>query len=115
MDLKMLKENIDRIIDLLPSYQKAEDIPVLITLSSNSVGARASCEAKYVGMGIDWEGGQFRIEPSVKLVKIGDSLIDVKPPRQKEFSGRKYYTCQRCECKISRDDKFCRQCGQRLR
>lgn len=115
MNLQQLKVTVDRTIELLQTHQNAEDIPILITLSNNSVGARGSCETKYVGMGFDWEYGQFRIEPLVRLVKMGDSLIDVKKPIQKEFMEKKYYTCARCEGKVAKDDRFCKHCGQRLR
>lgn len=115
MNLKQLKETVDKTIELLQSHQSPEEIPVLITINNNSVGARGSCETKYVGMGFDWEHGQFRIEPSANLVKLADSLTDIKVPIQKEFGGRKYYTCVRCECRTSKDDRYCRQCGQKLR
>lgn len=115
MNLQQLKVTVDRTIELLQTHQSAEEIPVLITLSNNSVGARGSCEAKYIGMGFDWEHGQFRIEPSVRLVKMGESLTDAKRPMEKEFNGRKYYTCNRCEGKVNKDDRFCKHCGQKLR
>jgi hypothetical protein len=66
-------------------------------------------------MGFDWEHGQFRIEPKDKLVRIGNTLNDVKPPYDRQYDNRAYWWCQTCGCKVSKDDKFCRTCGQKLK
>lgn len=115
LNLRELKENIEFTIKNLKEYQKAEDIPVLITLSESSVGARASTNISCVGMGIDWEHGQFRIEPARAVVGKGNTLQDAKEIHCKKYDNRNYYFCPRCEGKISKNDKFCRYCGQKLK
>jgi hypothetical protein len=114
MNLEELKSNIDFTIERL-RHVDAKDVPVLITLSENSVGARSSTKVKYVEMGFDFEHNQLRIEPEVNLVKMGNSLKDIKPVICEEFEGRKYYFCPRCGQKIAKDDYYCRYCGQKLR
>jgi DNA-directed RNA polymerase subunit RPC12/RpoP len=116
MNLKELKETIDFVIgQLRHDYEKPEQIPVLINLSENSIGARASSGVNYACMGIDWEHGQFRLQPSKSLVSKGNALTDVKEVVRKEFEGRAYYFCPRCGDKIAKDDYYCRYCGQKLK
>ena len=115
MNLKELKSIIDQRMERLPSYQNPEEIQVRITLSEPSMGARASTEVKGIGLGIDWEAGQLRIEPKGALVKKGNSLNDVKSAVRKEYEGRNYYLCPRCQQKISKTDLYCRHCGQKLK
>lgn len=115
MNLLELKENVDFAIEQLHSYEKPKDIQVLITLSERSIGARASTRVIYAGLGIDWKHRQFRIEPERKLVKIGNTFNDAKGIHCKQYDGRNYYFCPRCEGKISKSDKYCRYCGQKLK
>jgi hypothetical protein len=117
MNLKELKENIDFRIANLNTYEKAEEIPVLITLAESSIGARASCKIQSVSMGFDWEHGQIRIEPEQKLVRKGNSLNDAKPVviYAPINGGRKSYDCQTCGRSVSKDDRYCRHFGQKLK
>ena len=117
MNLKELKDNVDFTINNLNNYKKPEDISVLITLSETSVGARASSGIKYVGMGFDWEYGQFRIHPEKALVRQGKALNDIKPVYEHTplNGGRKSYICNTCGRIVSKDDRYCKHCGQRLR
>ena len=114
MNLKELKQNIDFQISNLYSYQNLEQINVLINLSENSIGSRAATAIKYIGMGIDWESGQLRIEPEKHLVSKGNAINDSKNKMVQTIEGRKYYFCSRCEEKISKGDHYCRNCGQKL-
>jgi hypothetical protein len=117
LNLQQLKENINYQIENLNDKQP-QDIPVLITLSEPSMGARASCQVKYISMGIDWEHGQFRIEPNQPLVHMGNSLQDIKKAVQYDFidsMSRKCYWCPTCNQKVAKDDYYCRCCGQKLR
>lgn len=69
MNLLELKNQVDFAIDNLHSSDNPEEIPVLITLSEPSLGARNSIGVKYVSIGVDWERNQFRILPETELVR----------------------------------------------
>jgi YHS domain-containing protein len=114
INLSELKRIVDYTIEHL-DYDKPEDIPVLITLKESSLGSRAASAVKYIGMGFDWESGQFRIEPVKELVTKGNSLTNVKTVVCRQYDGRNYYFCPRCQSKISRNDHYCRDCGQKLK
>ena len=114
MDLLELKTIIDSTIENL-RYEKPENISVLITLSESSIGPRASSSVKYASLGFDWEHNQFRLQPRKPLVTKGNSLTDVKNITCKQFEGRNYYFCPRCQQKISKNDSFCRYCSQKLK
>ena len=117
MNLNELKNYVDFKISNLNEYESAEEIPVLITLSEPSAGARASCKIRSISTGFDWEHGQIRIEPEQKLVRMGKTLNDVVPVYEYNSltGGRKSYICNTCGCAVSKDDRFCKHCGQRLR
>lgn len=115
MNLLELKKIIDYTIKNLHSYQHPQEIPVLITLSESSIGSRAASGIKYAGLGFDWERGQFRLEPTKTLVTKGNALNDKKSVKCKQFEGRNFYFCPRCDSKIAKNDSYCRDCGQKLR
>lgn len=115
MNLKELKTIVDLTIKHLQSNQKPEEIQVLITLSESSIGARASSGLKYAGLGFDWEHNQFRLESSKALVSKGNSLSDVKSVDCRNYEGRNYYFCPKCQQKISKNDSYCRYCSQKLK
>lgn len=106
---------VDFSIKNLHISQNSEEIPILITLSENSIGPRASCEIKSAGLGFDWEHNQFRIQPTDELVHKENRYLDVKPVKCKQYDGRKYYVCSICQQKISKNDRYCRYCGQKLK
>lgn len=114
MNLEELKMIVDNTIKHL-HYEKPNEVPVLITLTESSMGARAATSVRYANMGFDWEKGQFRLEPNEKLVKRGNSLTDVKSVECREYEGKKYYFCPRCQQKISKNDRYCRYCSQKLK
>jgi hypothetical protein len=114
MNLAELKTIVDRSIEQL-KFEKPENVSVLITLSESSMGARASSCVKYAGLGFDWERGQFRFEPDKSLVTKGNNLIDIKGVVCRQYEGRNYYYCPRCQQKISKDDSYCRFCSQKLK
>ena len=117
MKLTELKNAIEFAIENLREYDSPDDIQVIISLSEPSMGASAGTSIGFAGMGFDWERGQFRIEPSEKLVRKGKALYDVKSPRSEVFDGRTYFFCDNCGGgnRVAKDDKYCRCCGQRLR
>lgn len=109
-----MKLFVDKTIEHLRD-EDPKAVKVLITLSESSMGGRASSEVKYVGMGMDWERGQFRIEPTKALVNKGNSLTDVKSVDCRSYEGRNYYFCPRCQQKINKNDNYCRYCSQKLK
>lgn len=116
MNLYELKNIIDASIgDRYAGHRNPKDISVLITLSERSVGARAACDVYSANMGFDWEHNQFRISPDFPLVHKGNTLKDIKPQLCEKIDGRSYYFCSRCEGRVSKTDKYCRSCGQRMK
>lgn len=103
--------------DILNTYDNEEILDgfVLVSLSDESIGPRASSTVGSVGIGFDWEDGQFRIEPSTPVERYGNSKGDVKPAREENDDGIKSYWCVRCANKVAKGDKFCRNCSQRLK
>jgi hypothetical protein len=93
-----------------------DDFDVLISLSEPSMGARAFTKIKYVGFGIDWESGQFRLEATDEICRRKFAQDSLMPKYLQRFDGRAYYFCSKCGggTKIAKDDKYCRCCGQRL-
>lgn len=69
MTLAELQRIVNGTIDRLPSYQKPEDITVIITLAHKSMGERSGCGVKAAFRGMDFERQQFRIEPHVELFR----------------------------------------------
>ena len=119
ISLKKKEMNLKELIDSL-NFIKDKNVdflnsPVLITLSSNSVGARAACTIRNVSVGFDWEHGQIRIEPNGKLIKKEFSRDIKKEVKSMEFSGQKFTACPICILKVSKQDSYCRHCGQRLK
>lgn len=114
MNLLDLKHAVDFTIDHL-HHQNPKEINVVITLSESSMGARASSAVKYAGQGMDWEHGQFRLEPIKNLVTKGNNLTDVKSVVCRQYDGRNFYFCPRCNEKIAKKDNYCRGCSQKLK
>jgi len=115
MTLVELKKFVDFAVE---HSDKPEDIKVVITLANPSVGSRAYSEINYVGLGFDYEHGQFRIEPEDKLRKEGRTLDDVDRmivfqylyDKKTTFS----YHCPNCEEKLPKTAHFCTKCGKRV-
>lgn len=114
MNLEELKTKIDKIIES-NKYSDLKDIKVLVTLKEPSIGWRAFSEVRDVHLGIDWENNQLRIEPKDDLVKQGRTYNDVKEVRERIYENKKYYFCGRCEGKVSKVDKYCKHCSQKLK
>ena len=114
MNLSELKTIIDSTVNNLRDYQDSKSIPVLITLSDKSIGARSSSRVDFAGMGFDWEHGQFRLEPSKRLGIMGYKSKDVMPYVCELHQGKNYYFCAYCESRVAKNDKFCKHCGQRM-
>ena len=113
MNLKDLKENIDRVSNM---YANLEEIEVCVTLGERSVGGRAKSIIKYVYRGFDWESNQFRLEPSEILVrKFKDISSPVGIVERLSFDKtRQVFFCPTCGGNVNKSDKYCKHCGQRL-
>lgn len=118
MKLKELYYTLNSYMDdIYNRYKDSEDISVVITLSEPLVGCRTYAEVDDINLGFDWEENQLRIEPKTKLVRLGNSLNDIKEPyiRVDKTTNRKYYFCSSCGGNINRKDYYCKYCGQKLR
>ena len=96
--------------------RKPEDIDVVITtkLPYVTCGQRPCTGVVCVGMGFDWEAGQFRITPEDELIAVKHDV----PQKVKEWRGN--YHCPKCEYMISKGRKlnavnFCSKCGQAVK
>lgn len=115
MNLQELKEIIDFEIENLRDYENPQNIQVLITINDRSIGGRASSAIRSVNMGFDWESGQLRISPVKQLISESSSRSIPVPTTKAESGGMTFTACAKCLMKVSKDDGYCRHCGQRLR
>lgn len=115
MKLSELKRVVDFSVGL---WRDEKDPEVLITLANNSIGGRAATSVQHVGMGFDWESGQFRIEPEQRLYREGRTLEDpIKTIAFKYIYDKKVrviHHCPKCEAVVQKGAKFCSQCGQHI-
>jgi len=89
----------------------------MITLAESSMGARAYAEVDHSGMGMDWEHGQYRINAIKPICSRGKAKNDIMEPRAEKIENRNYYFCSACGGgeRVSRSDRYCKWCGQRLK
>ena len=114
MNLKELQSIVNRTVEHINKHMLPEEIPVLISLQQASIGARASSHVVCANMGIDWENGQFRIEPAKPLAELTHTYTYEQEKVMREYSGRKSYFCPRCNEKLGKEDQFCKRCGQKV-
>lgn len=114
MNLLEVKEYID---DLMKYTRHPEDKEVVIELSQSSIGPTASVGIRSIYQGIDWDSKRIIINP--KRAICDKTLLD------NNKMGRQFYTressdgkilhfCPECYTKISKKDKFCRNCGTKM-
>lgn len=114
MKLIELKNDIDRLIEENEDNKEKE---VVIPLAENSIGPVACAGTRILTCGFDWDSRRIFLHPSFALVRKGNSLSDVKEARREvdKYSNFVYYICSKCHQKISKNDKFCKHCSQRLK
>ena len=111
MNLLQLKSAIDTALKV---EKNAENINVVITTKVPYItcGQRPYTDIAGVGMGFDWEAGQFRITPQEDLMAVKHDVP------QKVLKWSDMYFCPKCEYALSatknKNIKFCRNCGQEL-
>lgn len=92
-----------------------EKIDVVITtkLPYATCGQLPCTDVKHVGMGFDWEAGQFRIDPQEDLMCVRHDVP------QAVFEYRGTYCCPKCERTLGKrkdtDIRFCSKCGQAVK
>lgn len=113
----MKVSELSKILHFYSEHGHENDI-VLITLSQNSVGARASVGVQDVYAGFDWEHGQIRIETTEPIIKKYNNRDIGKPVRCKEYDDgirkRIIRRCPVCENHLHKNDKYCSKCGQAI-
>lgn len=114
MTLAELKNAIDT---TLRFEKNPDNVNVVITteLPFATCGQRPCVGVRCVGMGFDWEAGQFRITPDEKLMAVKH---DVPQP---VMEWNENYHCPKCEHMLSKnrkkktDIRFCSKCGQAVK
>lgn len=114
MKLNELKIAVDKLID-----RGCSDYEVLITLKETSIGARASTNVRGLFEGFDWEKGQIRIEsekPLISYEKDRDKAIPIRIEKNTITEGKTLILrkCPKCWNKVTRNHRFCPNCGQKL-
>ena len=110
-----LVQLIDAVNSALRYERYPENIDVVITtkLPYVTVGQLPCTDVKSVGMGFDWEAGQFRITPQEDLMCVKHDV----PQAVIEYNGT--YHCPKCERMLGKrkniDIKFCSKCGQAVK
>ena len=114
MNLLQLAKAINNTLQV--ERKNPEDIEVVITtqLPYATCGQLPCTGITCVGMGFDWEAGQFRITPEEKLMAVRHDV----PQPVMEWRGN--YHCPKCEYMISKGHKsdavrFCSKCGQAVK
>ena len=113
MNLKDFKDRINACYD---HCKNPEEIEVLITLDTPSMGPRASSGIGSVNIGFDWEANQLRIEPKLRLERKGLTRDNNRPKiyNNKPDSVLNGYWCPRCQQGVDEKDKYCKHCGQKI-
>ena len=120
MNLKQLKDSVDFIYSQLCSYENPEELTVCIPIDEPSIGGRACVGIESVSHGFDWENGRINVDAMGSIVRKGRSKQDIISPWEHEYdwgNGKKTVVkdCKTCGIQIRKNDKYCSNCGQRLR
>lgn len=93
-----------------------ENIDVVIStrLPYATCGQSPCTGVTCVGMGFDWDAGQFRITPEDELMAVKHDVP------QKVWEWRDSYLCPKCEHRLAGkqkkpDVRFCNHCGQAVK
>lgn len=113
----MLLKELKQIVDLEISRGKKETDVVATVKNEAGLGARAFVGVKNAWVGFDWEAGQFRIETSEPVCRLGCRYVDPQPMwwHQYIYPNKKIaniYCCPKCEHHLKKTSKYCDNCGQ---
>ncbi len=113
MKLTQLASAINSILQY-ERYPEKIDVVITTKLPYVTCGQLPCTGVRSVGMGFDWEAGQFRITPQEDLMCIRHDA----PQMVLEWNGN--YHCPKCEYIISKgrkhdDMRFCCKCGQAVK
>lgn len=109
-----VSEAIER-LKSLESRGHGED-ELVIPLMERSIGRHANSTVEGIHAGFDWDGGIVFVTPTKSLISRGkDRDVPMLLIEQViEGRKRKCYRCSVCEEIVSRQVKYCPNCGQRL-
>lgn len=112
MNAKRLKDILNSISD-----EEAEKLTVVVEIRDDTVGPTPATEIQSAGCGFDWDVNRFMLLPKDPLMPHIERIGNDRP-RQK-FIRRMGETtiCQCPVCRVDIDelDKFCKNCGQKLK
>lgn len=87
---------------------------IVIGLDEPSIGYSAHEHIDEISSGIDWDNGMFIIYPSKKLIHK-EKNRDVPVFLAKDPCFPRRFICSACGGFVSKDDNYCRSCGQKLK
>lgn len=112
MKLSQLVDAVNTIAQREPHPERI-DVVITTKLPYSTCGQLPCVGAQCVGMGFDWEAGQFRITPQEDLMCVRHDVP------QKVIEHRDTYCCPKCERILSKQRdtgiRFCCKCGQAVR
>ena len=112
MNAKQLKNILNQYSD-----EEAEKLTVVIEIRDDTVGPTPAVGVEGVFAGFDWDINRLMITPETPLMHYAER-IGTDVPRQKfirKMNGDTICRCPLCYTDIDENDKFCKQCGQKLK
>lgn len=118
MKLLELKERLEQQI-----MRDRRDFKVVIKTSNKSIGSSSSVDIEDVYARFDWDNGTLFIKPEKDLVlkdlnrDVALEIINFNKELSHLAEGmtKITYLCRNCESKVSKNDNYCRNCGQKLK
>lgn len=94
-----------------------EEYPVVIELIDPSIGPVATANVKTAYAGFDWNHGKIFLSLDKQVMSYNKDMMDRDTPRKVRdyFIDGNIGYCPVCHEEIDSSDKFCSNCGQKLK
>ena len=117
MTLSQLNEAVRRAV--AGTLSDPDKVDVRILLGFSGLGLRAYTGVSSASLGSNWSAQGFQLEPASELVEWRKNWDNPLPPIEQTMDDgrRKLHTlrCPACPNEVKRTDRYCPQCGQRLK